>query len=133
MPDYRQLKDKKTGKKYYPNTIVEGYDDDYGSYRKYANGDMKVTMKIPFVLSSNKAWGSLFISANTTMPNFPAAFINEPKSLNMFVDSPSSGTVFIMASNKATNIAPPKFFLVGGLSWTNGSFNVYVEAMGKWK
>ena len=119
----------------YINGIVESGSNTNGSWTKWADGTMIINKTVLGTANITNAWGSLYVSAEINLGNFPVAFIEMPT----IVVSPQTqtGTQYMLAGQggsgygsetNAGNVA-----LVRPNSRTNVAYRLEVIAKGKWK
>ena len=119
----------------YINGIVESGSNTNGSWTKLADGTMIINKTVSGTANITNAWGSLYISNEINLGNFPVAFIEMPT----IVVSPQTqtGTQYMLAGQagsgygsetNAGNVA-----LVRPNSRTGVAYRLEVIAKGKWK
>ena len=119
----------------YINGIVESGSNANGSWTKWADGTMIINKIILGTANITNAWGSLYISADINLGNFPVAFIETPT----IVVSPQTqtGTQYMLAgqgtNGTGTETNAGNVALVRPNSRTNVAYRLEVIAKGKWK
>lgn len=119
----------------YINGIVESGSNANGSWTKWADGTMIINKTVLGTANITNAWGSLYISAEINLGNFPVAFIEMPT----IVVSPQNqtGTQYMLAgqggSGYGTETNAGNVALVRPNSRTNVAYRLEVIAKGKWK
>ena len=121
----------------YINGIVESGSNANGSWTKWADGTMIINKTVLGTANITNAWGSLYISSEINLGDFPVAFIEMPT----IVVSPQTqtGTQYMLVGNggsgsgygtetNAGNVA-----LVRPNSRTDVAYRLEVIAKGKWK
>ena len=119
----------------YINGIVESGSNTNGSWTKWADGTMIINKTVLGTANITNAWGSLYVSADINLGDFPVAFIEIPT----IVVSPQTqtGTQYMLTGNggssygtetNAGNVA-----LVRPNSRTGVAYRLEVIAKGKWK
>ena len=119
----------------YINGIVESGSNANGNWTKWADGTMIVNKTVSGTANITNAWGSLYISNEINLGNFPVVFIEMPT----IVVSPQTqtGTQYMLAGQggsgygsetNAGNVA-----LVRPNSRTGVAYRLEVIAKGKWK
>ena len=119
----------------YINGIVESGSNTNGSWTKWADGTMIINKTVLGTANITNAWGSLFISNEINLGNFPVAFIEMPT----IVVSPQTqtGTQYMLAgqggSGYGTETNAGNVALVRPNSRTSVAYRLEVIAKGKWK
>ena len=119
----------------YINGIVESGSNTNGSWTKWADGTMIINKTVLGTANITNAWGSLYISADINLGNFPVAFIERPT----VVVSPQTqtGTQYMLAgqgtSGYGTETNAGNVALVRPNSRTSVAYRLEVIAKGKWK
>ena len=117
------------------STIIESGSNVNGSYIKYSDGTMVVSQIVEGSIDISKAWGSLYVSEDIKLPNFPVSFIKNPTT----VVSPQtqSGTQFMLVGSGGSGNGDKTFgghyALVRPNSRTAVTYVLEVIAIGKWK
>lgn len=115
--------------------IIESGSNANGSYIKYENGSMITSQTVEGSTNISKAWGSLYVSEDIKLPNFPVSFIENPTT----VVSPQtqSGTQFMLVGSGGSGNGNETFgghyALVRPNSRTGVAYVLEVIAIGKWK
>lgn len=120
-----------------PYEIIEsGYSAEGYYYEKRADGRMEVNMTVEGSIDISKAWGSMYVSNDLKLPDYPVPFIERPT----VVISPQtqSGTQFMLtghggSGNKSTETFPGYVALARPNSRTGVAYILDVIAKGKWK
>ena len=116
-------------------TIVESGTTDDGSYIKYSDGYMEVHQTVKGTTNISTAWGSLYISGNIRLPNYPVSFIERPTTI--ISGQPQSGTQFFLVGNGNSDDGDSAHAGTTALgrpnSRTNVAYTLDVIAKGKWK
>lgn len=119
----------------YINGIVESGSNTNGSWTKWVDGTMIINKTVLGTANITNAWGSLYISADINLGNFPVAFIETPT----IVVSPQTqtGTQYMLAgqggSGHGTETNAGNVALVRPNSRTGVAYRLEVMAKGKWK
>lgn len=119
----------------YINGIVESGSNTNGSWTKWADGTMIINKTVLGTANITNAWGSLYISSEINLGNFPVAFIEMPT----IVVSPQNqtGTQYMLAgqggSGYGTETNAGNVALVRPNSRTGVAYRLEVIAKGKWK
>lgn len=119
----------------YINGIVESGSNTNGSWTKWADGTMIINKTILGTANITNAWGSLYVSADINLGNFPVAFIETPT----IVVSPQTqtGTQYMLVgqggSGHGTETNAGNVALVRPNSRTGVAYRLEVIAKGKWK
>ena len=119
----------------YINGIVESGSNTNGSWTKWADGTMIVNKTVLGTANITNAWGSLYVSAEINLGDFPVAFIEMPT----IVVSPQTqtGTQYMLAgqggSGYGTETNAGNVALVRPNSRTGVAYRLEVMAKGKWK
>ena len=115
--------------------IIESGSNVNGSYIKYSDGTMVVSQIVEGSIDISKAWGSLYVSEDIKLPNFPVSFIKNPTT----VVSPQtqSGTQFMLVGSGGSGNGDKTFgghyALVRPNSKKGVAYVLEVIAIGKWK
>ena len=118
-----------------PADVVESGADGSGIYTKLSDGTMIVRQTITGSIDISKAWGSLYVSEDIKLPNFPASFIEDPTT----VVSPQtqSGTQFMLVGSGGSGNGDKTFgghyALVRPNSRTAVAYVLEVIAIGRWR
>ena len=119
----------------YINGIVESGSNANGSWTKWADGTMIINKIILGTANITNAWGSLYISADINLGDFPVAFIERPT----IIVSPQTqtGTQYMLAGHggkgNGTETNAGHVALVRPNSRTGLAYQLEVIAKGKWK
>ena len=119
----------------YINGIVESGSNTNGSWTKWADGTMIINKTVLGTANITNAWGSLYVSAEINLGDFPVAFIEMPT----IVVSPQTqtGTQYMLAgqggSGYGTETNAGNVALVRPNSRTGVAYRLEVIAKGKWK
>ena len=119
----------------YINGIVESGSNANGTWTKWADGTMIVNKTIRGTANITSAWGSLFISQEINLGNYPVAFIERPT----VVVSPQTqtGTQYMLAgqggSGYGTETNAGNVALIRPNSRTSVAYVLDIIAKGKWK
>ena len=117
------------------NGIVESGSNTNGSWTKWADGTMIINKTVLGTANITKAWGSLYISNDINLGDFPVAFIEKPT----VVVSPQTqtGTQYMLTgqgtSGYGTETNAGNVALVRPNSRTGVDYRLEVMAKGKWK
>ena len=117
------------------NGIVESGSNANGSWTKWADGTMIINKTVSGTADITNAWGSLYISADINLGNFPVAFIEMPT----IVVSPQTqtGTQYMLigqgGNGYGTETNAGNVALVRPNSRTGVAYRLEVIAKGKWK
>ena len=115
--------------------IVESGSNANGSWTKWADGTMIINKTVLGTANITNAWGSLYISADINLGDFPVAFIEMPT----IVVSPQTqtGTQYMLigqgGSGYGTETNAGNVALVRPNSRTDVAYRLEVIAKGKWK
>ena len=115
--------------------IVESGSNANGSWTKWADGTMIINKTVLGTANITNAWGSLYISADINLGDFPVAFIEMPT----IVVSPQTqtGTQYMLigqgGSGYGTETSAGNVALVRPNSRTDVAYRLEVIAKGKWK
>lgn len=115
--------------------VVESGENSNGRYIKFADGTMIINKTVLGTANITNAWGSLYISNDINLGNFPVAFIEIPT----IVVSPQTqtGTQYMLAgqgtSGYGTETNAGNVALVRPNSRTGVAYRLEVIAKGKWK
>ena len=119
----------------YINGIVESGSNTNGSWTKWADGTMIINKTVLGTANITNAWGSLYVSAEINLGNFPVAFIEMPT----IVVSPQNqtGTQYMLAGQSGNGYGSEtnagNVVLVRPNSKTGVAYRLEVIAKGKWK
>ena len=119
----------------YINGIVESGSNTNGSWTKWADGTMIINKTVLGTANITNAWGSLYVSADINLGDFPVAFIETPT----IVVSPQTqtGTQYMLVGNGGrsygTETNAGYVALVRPNSRTGVAYRLEVIAKGKWK
>ena len=119
----------------YINGIVESGSNTNGSWTKWADGTMIINKTVLGTANITNAWGSLYVSAEINLGNFPVAFIEMPT----IVVSPQTqtGTQYMLTGQGGSGYGSETnagyVSLVRPNSRTNVAYRLEVIAKGKWK
>ena len=119
----------------YINGIVESGSNTNGSWTKWADGTMIINKTVLGTTNITNAWGSLYVSAEINLGNFPVAFIEMPT----IVVSPQTqtGTQYMLTGQGGSGYGSETnagyVSLVRPNSRTNVAYRLEVIAKGKWK
>ena len=119
----------------YINGIVESGSNANGSWTKWADGTMIINKTVLGTANITNAWGSLYVSAEINLGNFPVAFIEMPT----IVVSPQTqtGTQYMLAGQGGSGYGSETnagfVSLVRPNSRTGVAYRLEVIAKGKWK
>ena len=119
----------------YINGIVESGSNTNGSWTKWADGTMIINKTVSGTANITNAWGSLYVSAEINLGNFPVAFIEMPT----IVVSPQTqtGTQYMLTGQGGSGYGSETnagyVSLVRPNSRTNVAYRLEVIAKGKWK
>ena len=117
------------------NGIVESGSNTNGSWTKWADGTMIINKTVLGTANITNAWGSLYISNDINLGDFPVAFIEKPT----VVVSPQTqtGTQYMLTgqgtSGYGTETNAGNVALVRPNSRTGVDYRLEVMAKGKWK
>ena len=117
------------------NGIVESGSNTNGSWTKWADGTMIINKTVLGTANITNAWGSLYVSADINLGDFPVAFIETPT----IVVSPQTqtGTQYMLigqgGSGYGTETNAGYVALVRPNSRTGVDYRLEVMAKGKWK
>ena len=115
--------------------IVESGSNANGSWTKWADGTMIINKTVLGTANITNAWGSLYISNDINLGDFPVAFIEKPT----VVVSPQTqtGTQYMLTgqgtSGYGTETNAGNVALVRPNSRTGVDYRLEVMAKGKWK
>ena len=119
----------------YINGIVESGSNTNGSWTKWADGTMIINKTVLGTANITNAWGSLYISNEINLGNFPVAFIEMPT----IVVSPQTqtGTQYMLTGQGGSGYGSETnagyISLVRPNSRTGVAYRLEVIAKGKWK
>ena len=119
----------------YINGIVESGSNTNGSWTKWADGTMIINKTVLGTANITNAWGSLYVSNEINLGNFPVAFIEMPT----IVVSPQTqtGTQYMLAGQGGSGYGSETnagyVSLVRPNSRTNVAYRLEVIAKGKRK
>lgn len=101
--------------------------------RKYGNGIMVQDLEYDTSSAVSSAWGSLYISAEITIPDFPVSFIDVPNAVVTCYSSTGNGGWLMNSARAITKDYLPKYFIVRGQSVTSVDWKLNAHVVGKWK
>lgn len=119
----------------YLNGIVESDSNANGTWTKFIDGTMIINKTIRGTIDITGAWGSLFISGNVNLGDYPVAFIERPT----VIVSPQTqtGTQYMLVgqggSGDANKTNAGNVSLVRPNSRTGVEYVLDIIAKGKWK
>lgn len=119
----------------YINGIVESGSNANGNWTKWADGTMIIDKVVLGTANITNAWGSLFVSAEINLGDFPVSFIEKP-TIIVFPQN-QTGTQYMLAgqggSGYGTESNAGNVALVRPNSRTGVAYRLEVIAKGKWK